>query len=89
MPRTPAAPATELTAQSESEDLTAMRCDAARYRWLRERAVRISDSEIWWQGEYLDVRCDTGLRHIQGEYEVVLEPPQTRGRRAKVTPKIK
>lgn len=89
MPRKPATPATELVAQGEPEDLAALRRDAARYRWLRERAVRINGSEVWWQGEYLDMRCDTGLGHIQGEYEVVVEPLPKRRRLAKATPKLK
>lgn len=88
MPRKTTTPATELVAQGETEDLAARRRDAARYRWLRERAVRICGSEIWWQGEYLDMRCHTGLGHIQGEYEVEVEPLQKRRRLAKATPKL-
>lgn len=89
MSRKPAAPATELVVQSESEDLAVLRRDAERYRWLRERAVRINGSEVWWQGEFLDLRCDTGLGHIQGEYELVPEPAPTRRRLAKSAPKLK
>lgn len=75
MPRKPAAPATELVVQSDSdsEDLAALRRDAERYRWLRERAVRINGSEIWWQGDFLDMRCDTGLGHVQGKYAIDLD----------------
>ncbi|WP_181321652.1 hypothetical protein [Pseudomonas protegens] len=89
MPRKPAAPATELVAQDGLEDLATLRRDAARYRWLRERAVRINGSEVWWQGEYLDLRCDTGLGHIQGEFEVVSEPAPKRRRLPKPTPRLK
>jgi len=64
MAREPAASAHELDAQAEPEGLATLRRDAARYHWLRERAVRINGSEVWRQGEYLDVRCDTGLGHI-------------------------
>jgi hypothetical protein len=83
MPRKSADSATELVLQSDAEDLAALRRDAERYRWLRERAVRINGSEVWWQGDFLDLRCDTGLGHVQGEYEVVPEPAPTRRRLAK------
>ncbi|MEB8059309.1 hypothetical protein [Pseudomonas fulva] len=89
MPRKPAAPVTELVALDELEDLATLRRDAARYRWLRERAVRINGSEVWWQGEYLDLRCDTGVGHIQGEFEVVSEPPAKRRRLLKPDAKLK
>lgn len=83
MPRKPAATATELVVQSDPEDLAALRRDAERYRWLRERAVRINGSEVWWQGNFLDLRCDTGLGHVQGEYEVVPDLATPRRRLAK------
>jgi hypothetical protein len=83
MPRKSAAPANELVLQSDAEDLAALRRDAERYRWLRERAVRINGSEVWWQGDFLDLRCDTGLGHVQGEYEAVPELAPTRQRLAK------
>ncbi|EFI8498281.1 hypothetical protein A9817_004287 [Escherichia coli] len=63
MSRKPAVPTTELVALDELEDLATLRRDAARYRWLRERAVRINGSEVWWQGEY-----GPALRHGRWAY---------------------
>ncbi|MCK2122172.1 hypothetical protein, partial [Pseudomonas sp. PNPG3] len=57
-----------------AEDLAALRRDAARYRWLRERAVRLQGSEVWWQGGCLDLRVDTGLDHVHAEYTAEPEP---------------
>jgi hypothetical protein len=62
-----------LAVQDEPEDLDALRLDAARYRWLRERAVRINGSQIWWSGDYLDTRVDTGLSHVHEPLSA--EPP--------------
>ncbi|HGA2320486.1 TPA: hypothetical protein ACIRVE_005102 [Pseudomonas putida] len=56
-----------------AEDLAALRRDAARYRWLRERAVRLQGSDVWWQGGYLDLRVDTGLGHA-GDYTHEAQP---------------
>lgn len=56
-----------------TDDLAALRRDAARYRWLRERAIRLQGSDVWWQGGFLDVRVDTGLGHV-GEYTVESSP---------------
>lgn len=61
-------------AQDGAEDWAALRRDAARYRVLRERAVRLPGSEIWWQGGALDLRVDTALDHVQGDYTVEPEP---------------
>lgn len=51
------------------EEPAALRRDAARYRWLRERAVRVQGSEIWYQGGYLDLRVDVGLGHAKEDAE--------------------
>lgn len=87
MPRKPTVSPPELTAVTE--DLAALHRDAERYRWLRARAVRINGSEVWWQGEFLDLRCDTGLGHIQGDYEVVPDATSPRRRLPRTNPKLK
>jgi len=51
------------------EDLAALRLDAERWRWLRERAVRIQGSYVWYQGIYLDLRADIGLGHVREDSE--------------------
>jgi len=53
------------------EDLAELRRNAERYRWLRERAVRVQGSEIWYQGVYLDLRVDVGLGHARDGSEPV------------------
>jgi hypothetical protein len=87
----PAAPKTVVQPEghTEPEDLTVLRREAERYPWLRERAIRIRGSDIWWQGEYLDLRCDTGLGHIEGEYQVIPETAPNSGRLDKDTPTLK
>lgn len=60
------APLVEL---ESGDDLAALRRDAERYRWLRERAVRVQGSEIWYQGGYLDLRADIGLGHAREDVE--------------------
>lgn len=51
------------------EDLAALRLDAERWRWLRERAVRVQGSDVWYQGIYLDLRADIGLGHVREDSE--------------------
>lgn len=88
MPRKSTTAATELVVQVEPEDLDALRRDAERYRWLRARAVRVNGSEMWWSGEYLDTRVDTGLAHADEPLRA--EPVKSKGRRlAKPSPKLK
>ena len=70
------------------EDHAALRRDAERYRWLRERAVRINGSIMWWSGVYLDVRVDTGLEHVQGEGEAAKASAPVR-RVTRANPKLK
>lgn len=41
-----------------------LRRDADRYRWLRKHAIRIQGSQIWYQGEALDIRVDVGCEHV-------------------------
>lgn len=87
MPRKHTVSPTEMAA--ETEELAALHRDAERYRWLRARAVRINGSEVWWQGEFLDLRCDTGLGHIQGDYEVVPEATSPGRHLPRSNPKLK
>ncbi|NWB63490.1 hypothetical protein [Pseudomonas sp. F1002] len=51
------------------EDVAALRRDAERWRWLRERAVRVQGSDVWYQGIYLDLRADIGLGHAREDSE--------------------
>ncbi|MBA1218181.1 hypothetical protein [Pseudomonas fulva] len=67
------------------EELAELRRDAERYRWLRQRAVRLQGSEIWWQGGALDLRVDTGLGHVQGECTVEVEPRRVTRIKPKLT----
>lgn len=68
-----------------ADELAALRRDAARYRWLRERAVRLQGSDVWWQGGYLDLRVDTGLGHAQGECTVEPESRRVTRNKPKLT----
>lgn len=47
------------------DDYTVQKGGSRWYRWLRKRAVRIDGSEVWWQSEFLNLHCDTGLGHIK------------------------
>jgi hypothetical protein len=51
------------------EDLDLLRVFAQRYQWLRERAVKVQGSEIWYSGKYLDLRVDIGLGHKREDEE--------------------
>ncbi|NAP32487.1 MULTISPECIES: hypothetical protein [Pseudomonas syringae group] len=51
------------------EDLDLLRVFAQRYQWLRERAVKVQGSEIWYSGNYLDLRVDIGLGHKREDEE--------------------
>lgn len=62
-------PHSALVELAPGEDLDALRRDAERWRWLRERAVRVQGSEIWYQGVYLDLRADIGLGHARESAE--------------------
>lgn len=48
----------------DADELEQLRLNDARYQWLCEHAIRISGSEMWWSGNYLDTRVDTGLAHV-------------------------
>lgn len=63
MPKPPEnrpAPVAEL---QPGEDLARLRQYAERYEWLRQRAVKVQGSDMWYSGNYLDLRVDIGLGH--------------------------
>lgn len=68
-----------------ADELAELRRDAARYRWLRERAVRLQGSDVWWQGGCLDLRVDTGLDHVHAEYTVEPAPRRVIRNKPKLT----
>lgn len=51
-------------AEPEVVNLEAVRLNAERYDWIRLHAVRIQGSQIWYQGEALDIRVDIGREHM-------------------------
>lgn len=57
-----------------ADELEDLRLAAGRYHWLRERAVRIQGSEIWYAGSALDYRVDAGRHHLAIQGEQVVEP---------------
>lgn len=57
-----------------AQELEELRQAAQRYRWLRERAVRIQGSEVWYAGSALDYRIDVGRHHLAIQGEQVVEP---------------
>ena len=48
---------------------------ADRYQWLRERAVRIQGSDVWYSGEALDIRVDIGCAHVSEQFNTRLPDP--------------
>lgn len=48
----------------DSATLEALMRDADRYRWLRNHAVRIQGSDVWYAGGALDIRVDIGRDHV-------------------------
>ena len=63
MAKPPKARAGQVVELKPGEDIAQLRLFAQRYQWLRERAVKVQGSEIWYMGEYLDLRVDVGLGH--------------------------
>jgi hypothetical protein len=55
----------------DPNELTALRRDAERYRWLRTHAVRVQGSEIWYAGQALDIRVDVGREHVAEQAKAV------------------
>ncbi|PWB34713.1 hypothetical protein DCO48_05755 [Pseudomonas sp. SDI] len=50
-----------------------VRLSADRYDWLRLHAVRIQGSQIWYQGEALDIRVDIGREHMAEKAKPIRE----------------
>lgn len=76
----------------DADELERLRLSAARYDWLRERAVRIQGSEVWYAGGALDIRVDVGRHHLAIEGEQVPEPRRITNkarRQSKPAPKLK
>lgn len=59
-PKVRSAPLAEL---QPGEDLAPLHQYAERYEWLRQRAVKVQGSDVWYSGNYLDLRVDIGLGH--------------------------
>lgn len=53
-----------LTVVIDAATLEALERDADRYRWVRNRAVRIQGSDVWYAGGALDIRVDIGRDHV-------------------------
>ena len=62
------------TVMIDADELERLRLYAARYSWIRERAVRIQGSDVWYAGGALDIRVDVGRHHLAVEGELVDEP---------------
>lgn len=60
-------PSNEATQQIETSQ------NASRYLWLREHAVRIQGSQMWYQGAALDIRVDIGRDRIADQAKQVHE----------------
>ena len=76
----------------DADELERLRLAAARYNWIRERAVRIQGSDVWYAGGALDIRVDVGRHHLAVEGELVDEPKRLAKkprRLAKPAPKLK
>lgn len=63
MAKPPRARTAQVIELEPGEDIAQLRLFAQRYQWIRERAVKVQGSEIWYAGEYLDLRVDIGLGH--------------------------
>lgn len=61
------------TVMIDPDELDELRRNADRYLWLRNRAVRIQGSEVWYAGGALDIRVDVGRDHVAEQAKVVLE----------------
>lgn len=45
-------------------ELADPRLAADRYRWIRQRDVRLLGDSTSYSGQYLDIRCDVGREHV-------------------------
>lgn len=61
------------TVMIDPDELDELRRNADRYLWLRNHAVRIQGSEVWYAGGALDIRVDVGRDHVAEQTKVVLE----------------
>jgi len=61
-------------------ELEELRLAADRYRWLRQRAVRLQGDTTSYSGHYLDIRCDVGREHV-AEVQALEQQPRPRLRR--------
>lgn len=55
----------------DAYELERLRLNDARYQWLRERAIRINGSKMWWSGNLLDTRVDTGLAALDWPFSSI------------------
>lgn len=54
-------------------DWEGVRQNADRYLWLRNHAVRIQGSQMWYQGAALDIRVDVGRDRMAEQARSVQE----------------
>lgn len=45
-------------------ELDELRLAADRYRWIRQRAVRLQGDTSSYSSHYLDIRCNVGRAHV-------------------------
>ena len=50
-----------------------IRQNAERYLWLRDHAIRIQGSDLWYQGKALDIRVDVGRDRMAEQAKPVQE----------------
>lgn len=56
-------------------ELADLRLAADRYRWIRQRAVRLQGDSTSYSGHYLDIRCDVGRAHV-AEVQALEQQPR-------------
>ncbi|WP_443694947.1 hypothetical protein [Pseudomonas sp.] len=65
----------------DPDELEALRRDADRYCWLRNHAVRIQGSEVWYAGGALDIRVDVGRDHVAEQAKSIQKPKRVSRKR--------
>ncbi len=70
----------EDTVTITAAELEELRLAADRYRWIRQRAVRLQGDTTSYSGHYLDIRCDVGREHV-AEVQALEQQPRPRLRR--------
>lgn len=68
-----ALPAEQHQVDPVAVDWEEVRQSADRYLWLRNHAVRIQGSQMWYQGAALDIRVDVGRDHMAEQAKSVQE----------------